>query len=509
LSQRIAANRSSPKDLLSLTETLALLPSLYELLNLLQELHPAEVIKDLLADFDVLKDCTKLLHNALVPDPPNIVTEGGLFQTGYHAELDHIIDLVNNGEEKLQAMLNLEREKSNLPKLKLGYNRVFGYYFELSKAQADKLPAHFIRRQSLANGERYTTEALKELEEALLEAAEKRKSLEFQLFQELKEKIARERERLMGQAKILAQIDYFQALATVGRTYGWVFPSFCQEACLELKQARHPVLEDILGRTNFVPNDFALFPKHNFCLLTGPNMSGKSTILRQTALIVILAQMGSMVPAASAKLGLVDKLFSRVGASDNLAQGESTFMVEMKETARILRQSTKSSLVILDEIGRGTSTYDGVALAWAIVEYLVKRANSQIRTIFATHYHELTELEGRLPEVFTMNVAIREDAEDIVFLHKLIFGPTDKSYGLEVARLAGVPASVIERARELLPRLEKGQKSMQEAVRTMAQDLLPGVNVPKAAQNPKNKPKTQAMASDHPFFKALQELDPE
>ncbi|MCR5813191.1 MAG: DNA mismatch repair protein MutS [Desulfovibrio sp.] len=503
LCQRICLNRCHPKDFINLRASLQALPTIKSLLTEANASHPLPLMTKLLDGFDCLEDLATLLARALVDDPPQLITEGGLFRQGYHEELDQLLDMVDNAQQKLEELLAKERESSGLSKLKLGYNRVFGYYYELSRTAAQAIPAHFTRRQSLANTERFTTEALKTLEEALLSASDKRKSLEFRLFQQLREHLGSQRERLLPLAEMLGEIDYWQSLAQVGRSQGWVFPTFSHEPVIDLCGGRHPVIENIVGRTNFVPNDLSLGQSHSFCLLTGPNMAGKSTILRQTALICLLAQMGSMVPATSARLGLVDKLFSRVGAQDNLAQGESTFMVEMMETARILRQSSLHSLVILDEIGRGTSTYDGVALAWAIVEYLVARSEGKTRTLFATHYHELTELEGRLPEVFTMNVAIREVNGSIVFLHKLIPGPADKSYGVEVAHLAGIPKGVVDRARELLRRLESGRKGMQEAVRKTAQALLPGL------ESHFSQAKAQTSTASHPLQKALCDLDPE
>lgn len=477
LTQRIALNRTSPKDLVALRHSLLHLPAIYATLTSFASKDNAcpSLVTKVLEQWDSLEDVGALLNNALVDDPPMLITEGGLFMPGYRSELDSLLDMVEHAQQKLDDLLARERERSGIAKLKLGYNRVFGYYYEVSKAVQATIPASFIRRQSLMNAERFTTEELKALEEALLTASEKRKTLEYTLFLDLRAQVAAHRERLLFVSSLIAHLDYWQALAQLGRECQWTMPTFLETPEIVICEGRHPVLESITGRTNFVPNDLRLAEGRSFCLLTGPNMSGKSTILRQTALIVILAQMGSMVPARSAKLGLVDKLFSRVGASDNLAQGESTFMVEMKETARILRQASKHSLVILDEIGRGTSTYDGVALAWAIVEYIVKRSDGRMRTLFATHYHELIELEGLLPEVFTMNVAIREYNGTIVFLHKLIPGPTDKSYGVEVARLAGIPQQVVQRAKELLARLETGKQGMQQAVRVTAQQMLPGI----------------------------------
>ena len=392
----------------------------------------------------------------------------------------------------------------------MGYNRVFGYYYEVTRAShSGPMPEHFIRRQTLANAERFTTVQLKDLEEELLSAADKRKSLEYKMFQDLREHMARQRERIVHMADLVAQLDYWQSLAQVGRQNNWCRPRLTDSAHLDIREGRHPVVEGMLGSANFVPNNFRLDQKRRLCLLTGPNMAGKSTVLRQVAIICLLAQMGSMVPAAEATLGLVDRLFSRVGASDNLAQGQSTFMVEMMETARILRQATRRSLVILDEIGRGTSTYDGVALAWAVVEDLARRAGGELRTLFATHYHELTALEGRIPGVFTMNIAIREYNNDILFLHKLVPGPSDRSYGVEVARLAGVPVPVVQRARAILAGLERGREGARKAV-SVASMSLPGLDLPKTKADAE-LPEINAAppAAEHPLVRLLYDLTPE
>ena len=468
----------------------------------------------ILKTWDHLEDCAALLNAALVDSPPAVITDGGLFKSGYNDELDKLLDLVEHGEQKLQALLEEEQRETGIAKLKMGYNRVFGYYYEVSRAShAGPMPERFIRRQSLANAERFTTTALKELEEELLSAADRRKSLEYKMFQELREHMAQQRERIVHMADLVAQLDYWQSLAHVGRQNNWRRPRLTDDAHLEIRDGRHPVVEAMLGSANFVPNNFRLDHKRRLCLLTGPNMAGKSTVLRQVAIICLLAQMGSMVPAAQATLGLVDRLFSRVGASDNLAQGQSTFMVEMMETARILRQATRRSLVILDEIGRGTSTYDGVALAWAVVEDLAQRAGGDVRTLFATHYHELTALEGRIPGVFTMNIAIREYNNDILFLHKLVPGPADRSYGVEVARLAGVPVPVVQRARAILAGLERGREGARKAA-AAASMPLPGLDLPKSGNKNATAdalPEISAAppAAEHPLVLLLRDLAPE
>ena len=520
LSTRVTVNRATPRDFIALGNSLAALPAvLAALTQPLDGKYPLpgqengedapRVIHELLKGWDDLADCAHLLRSALVDSPPVVITDGGLFKAGYNAELDRLLDLVEHGEQKLQEELAREQQETGIAKLKLGFNRVFGYYYELSKAaHSGPVPEHFIRRQTLANAERFTTPALKELEEALLSASEKRKTLEYQLYQDLRTFMAQQRERILHMADVIAHLDYWQSLAEVGRRNGWCRPELDGSADIFIEEGRHPVVEAMIGAANFVPNNITLDARRRLCLLTGPNMAGKSTVLRQVAIICLLAQTGSMVPATRARLGLVDRLFSRVGASDNLAQGQSTFMVEMMETARILRQATKRSLVILDEIGRGTSTYDGVALAWAVVEDLAARAHGEVRTLFATHYHELTALEKRVPGVFTMNIAIREYGGDILFLHKLVPGPADRSYGVEVARLAGVPAPVVQRARAILAELEQSRgegKRMSPQTETLA---LPGMEKRVAREEPPSLPidiPAAPAAGPHPLVLLLRD----
>ncbi len=511
LSTRVSLNRTVPNDLCAVRQSLAVLPTLYQTLTKLPSLpdssevsfeHLPTALRSLVHHWDDLADIQNLLTLALVDNPPTQITEGGLFKQGYHAELDELIDLVDHGEQKLNELL-LEEQKT-VPKLKLGYNRVFGYYFELSKASGGRPPAHFVRRQTLANAERFSTPALVELEQKRLSASEMRNSLEYKLFQTVRDEVAACRTRLLFMAHCLAQLDFWQALADVAVRNMWNRPELDDSGSLEIREGRHPVIEACIGQNSFVPNDVIMDRERHFIMLTGPNMSGKSTILRQTALICLLAQMGSFVPARVARIGLCDRIFSRVGASDNLSQGQSTFMVEMIETARILRQASKRSLVILDEIGRGTSTFDGLALAWAVAEELVRRANGQIRTLFATHYHELAALEKTLHGVHTMNVAIHESGGEIVFLRRLVPGPADRSYGIEVAKLAGVPQGVVQRAREVLAKLEQ-QRPAVSPVQALMPGVLPGLTLP-------TKPETQKLPPpkpDHPLVVALNNLNPE
>lgn len=515
LSTRISLNRCQPRDLAALRESLSALPSVQAALLPHEESLPTEeeargdclppALFRLVRRWDDMGDLADLLNRALVDELPVQVTDGGLFRPGYNADLDELLDLVEHGESRLQALLIEEQNACHLPRLKLGFNRVFGYYFELTKAQqTGPVPAHFQRRQTLANAERFSTERLKELEERLLSAAESRKSLEYKLYQELRQRLAEARPRLLFMADMLAQLDYWQSLAEVAARQNWCRPTLHEGPEIHIHEGRHPVVEAVIGQASFIPNDLHMDHERRLVLITGPNMAGKSTVLRQTAIICILAQMGSFVPAAEARIGLVDRVFSRVGASDNLAQGQSTFMVEMMETARILRQATRRSLVILDEIGRGTSTFDGLALAWAVVEELARRGGGSIRTLFATHYHELTSLDGLIPGVYNMNIGVREWNGDIVFLRRLLPGPADRSYGIEVARLAGVPAPVVQRGREILARLEQSRGRASAA--RLESMSLPGLS--KTAP-PAPEPGHEAPAPVHPLLLALRDINPD
>jgi DNA mismatch repair protein MutS len=503
LSTRIYLNRCTPKDFVALRQSLSRFPRLQQLLQGISD--PPRLLRKVLARWDNLETLAQLLQRALLDNPNHLITEGGLFKQGFDAQLDELIQLTEHGEATLAALRDREQQENNLSKLKLGFNRVFGYYFELSKANKEPVPEHFIRRQTLVNSERYITQELKDLEEKLLSAAQKRKTREYDLFNRLREQVASMRDRFMTMAGMLAQIDYWQGLGHAARRWSWVAPRLHTGLELSIKGGRHPVVEAVQGSANYIPNDLHMGEDGKVLLVTGPNMAGKSTVLRQTALIMIMAQMGSLVPADQAHLGLCDRIFSRVGASDNLAQGQSTFMVEMSETARILRQAGKRSLVILDEIGRGTSTFDGLSLAWAVVEELARRQGG-IRTLFATHYHELTSLEEDIDQVRNLNIAVKEWKGEIIFLRRLVPGPADRSYGIEVARLAGVPMPVVQRAREILDQLEKSSKRQHgQTVREMItrEPLLPGL----AGTQPGDAPQAPTPPALHPIVRELQDMD--
>jgi DNA mismatch repair protein MutS len=462
-------------------------------------------IAAILKGWDDLADIRELLVRAMVDSPPPVVTEGGLFLPGYHPDLDELMELTEHGEGRLKELLAEEQRASSLPRLKLGFNRVFGYYFELARSSG-YVPEHFERRQTLADRERYVTPRLKELESRLMEAGEKRKALEYNLFRELRDTVAAARERLAAMARSLARIDVWQGLAEAAARLEWTKPAIHEGLAMEIRAGRHPVVEAAAGG-DYIPNDLTLDDDRRVLLITGPNMAGKSTVLRQTAIIAVLAQIGSFVPAAFARVGLVDRVFCRVGASDNLAMGQSTFMVEMSETARILRQAGKRSLVVLDEIGRGTSTFDGLALAWAVAEALADREEGGVRTLFATHYHELTRLEGELPGVRNYNIAIKQWRGDIIFLRRLVPGPADRSYGIEVARLAGVPRAVVRRAGEILEELERTRdaasgRAAGPSARAVGQPALPGIFA-----DPGNAAEPCLPCAAHPLSLELAALD--
>lgn len=446
---RVTTGRASPRDLSFVGRTLALLPAIKAKIAA----RSSALLAQLESEIDLCPDIRSKLDAALVDDCPLTSREGGFIRAGYHPPLDALRELATGGKQWIARYQAEESAKSGIPSLKVGFNKVFGYYLEVTNTHSAKIPSHYIRKQTVKNAERYITPELKEYEEKVLSADEKSQELEHELFVELREAVAGCARRLQRTAEVLAQLDVLVALAELARQRNYVRPTVIDEPVLQIIDGRHPVLDTLLAEGTFVPNDVTAGPELGMSLLiTGPNMAGKSTFIRQVALISIMAQIGSFVPAKKATLGIADRIFARVGASDELTRGQSTFMVEMTETARILNTATPRSLVILDEIGRGTSTYDGLSLAWAVVEYLHDHVGC--RTLFATHYHELTQLEAALSGVKNYNVAVREWQEQVVFLHKILPGAADKSYGIHVARLAGVPGEVIERAKQLLAQLE-------------------------------------------------------
>ena len=449
LTSRVATGRASPRDLGCLAGTLARLPAIKGLL----EDRQASVLQEMYERLDLCGDLLNAIATTLVDEPPLLVSDGGMIRDGFDAELDRLRDLARGGKEWIAAYQASESERTGIPSLKVGFNKVFGYYLEVTTAQLDKVPAEYIRKQTLKNQERYVTPELKEHEEKVLRAEEQAVALEQRFFGTLREALAAECLRFQATAGVLAKLDVLNGLGVLASSRGYCRPELTEEPVLDLRESRHPVLDRIQPTGEFVPNDVRVGGSAGHVqIITGPNMAGKSTYIRQAALVTILAQMGSFVPASEARVGVVDRVFARVGASDELSKGQSTFMVEMTETARILNAATGHSLVVLDEIGRGTSTYDGISLAWAITEHLHDRVGC--RTLFATHYHELTELTRTLTGAVNLNVVVHEQDEEVVFLHKIVEGSADKSYGIHVARLAGVPGDVIDRARVILETLE-------------------------------------------------------
>ena len=450
LISRISYQSANPRDLIAFKSSLSMLPHIKYLLKNLQ----SPLLQEIWADIDELKDLYDLVEAAIVDDPPISIRDGGFIKEGYHEEIDRLRHAKTEGKSWLAKLEAEEREKTGIKTMKVKYNKVFGYYLEVTNSYKDMVPDYYTRKQTLTNAERYITPELKELEETILGSEDKLTALEYDLYVDVRTRIANEIVRIQKTAHAIAGIDVFTSLALVAERSGFVKPAINERGVIDIKNGRHPVVEKMIPNDMFIANDTYLDNgKSRISIITGPNMAGKSTYMRQTALIVLMAQIGSFVPADSAKIGLVDRIFTRVGASDDLASGQSTFMVEMTEVANILRSATKNSLLILDEIGRGTSTFDGLSIAWAVVEYISNTKLLGAKTLFATHYHELTELEGKLPGVSNYCIAVKENGDDIVFLRKIIRGGADKSYGIQVAKLAGVPDLVINRAKELAEEL--------------------------------------------------------
>ena len=446
---RIAYKSAGPRDLIAFKNSLMMLPHIKNILGLFE----GELLSEINEEMDGLSDIASVIEEAIVEEPPIAIREGGIIKEGFNEEVDKLREAKTKGKEWIADLESYERERTGVKTLKIKYNKVFGYCIEITNTYRDsfEIPEDYTRKQTLTNAERYITPKLKELEDMILGAEDRLATLEYNLFAELRDSIAADVVRIQNTAKAVAKIDVFTSLAYVAEKNGYVCPKINEKGVINIKNGRHPVVEKMIPNDMFVANDTYLDNASNrVSIITGPNMAGKSTYMRQTALIVLMAQIGSFVPAESANIGVCDRIFTRVGASDDLASGQSTFMVEMTEVANILRNATASSLLILDEIGRGTSTFDGLSIAWAVVEHICNTKLLGAKTLFATHYHELTELEGTLPGVNNYCIAVKEQGDDIVFLRKIIKGGADKSYGIQVAKLAGVPDTVINRAKELV-----------------------------------------------------------
>lgn len=447
---RVTYRTANPRDLIAFKNSISMLPPIKSLLD---EFDGA-LLKNIQNDIDAMEELCSLVDRSIMEEPPISVREGGLIKEGYNEDVDKYRNAKTEGKTWLAELEAKEREKTGIKNLKIKYNKVFGYYLEVTNSYKDLVPDYFTRKQTLANAERYITPELKELEDMILGAEDKLVSLEYDLFCEVRNKIAEEVVRIQRTAKAIANLDVFVSLAVVADQNNYCRPKMTNSGVIDIKGGRHPVVEKMITNDMFIDNDTYLDNGNNrIAIITGPNMAGKSTYMRQAALIVLMAQIGSFVPATSAKISIVDRIFTRVGASDDLASGQSTFMVEMNEVANILRNATSNSLLVLDEIGRGTSTFDGLSIAWAVVEHISNPRLLGAKTLFATHYHELTELEGKLNNVHNYCIAVKEKGDDIVFLRKIVQGGADKSYGIQVAKLAGVPDSVIERAKEIVEEL--------------------------------------------------------
>jgi len=447
---RVTYQTANPRNLIAFRNSIHMLPPIKTLMSDFQ----SPLLKRLYEQLDTLDELYELIERSIAEEPPLTLHDGGILKEGYNEEVDRLRKAKTDGKSWLADLEAKEREKTGIKNLKIKYNKVFGYYLEVTNSFKDLVPDYFTRKQTLANAERFITPELKELEDVILGAEDKLIVLEYELFREVRQKVADEVVRIQKTAKAVAQIDVFASLATVAEQNNYCRPKLNEKGLIDIKDGRHPVVERMIQNEMFVANDTYLDNGSNrVSIITGPNMAGKSTYMRQSALIVLMAQIGSFVPAKSAKIGIVDRIFTRVGASDDLASGQSTFMVEMSEVANILRNATSNSLLILDEIGRGTSTFDGLSIAWAVVEHISNPRLLGAKTLFATHYHELTELEGKLNSVNNYCIAVKEKGDDIVFLRKIVKGGADKSYGIQVAKLAGVPDNVIERAKEIVEEL--------------------------------------------------------
>ncbi len=452
LAGKMAYGNANARDMITLKNSLARLPEVKSVLQTTE----SPMLKDIYENLDELQDIYELIEKSIIDDPPMTVKDGGIIKMGYNEEVDKLKTATTEGKNWIIQLEADEKEKTGIKNLKVGFNKVFGYFIEVTKSNLDQVPERYIRKQTLTNAERYITEELKNLENQILGAEEKVVSLEYDLFTKIREEIAKNVIRLQKTATMVSTLDVLASFAQVAEDMNYCMPQVDNSGIIDIKGGRHPVIEKMLGAGEFVENDTYLDKNENrLSIITGPNMAGKSTYMRQVALITLMAQVGSFVPAEEAKIGVVDKIFTRVGASDDLSMGQSTFMVEMMEVATILKEATPNSLVILDEIGRGTSTYDGLSIAWAVAEYIANKEKCGAKTLFATHYHELTELEEKIEGVKNYSIAVKEKGEDIIFLRKIVRGGTDESYGIHVARLAGVPKLVTEEANKILKSLER------------------------------------------------------
>ena len=452
LAGKMAYGNANARDMITLKNSLTKVPEVKSVLKN----SSSFMLKDIYENLDELQDIHELIEKAIVDDPPMTVKDGGIIKIGYDEEVDKLKKATTEGKNWIIQLESDEKQKTGIKNLKVGFNKVFGYFIEVTKSNLDQVPERYIRKQTLTNAERYITEELKNLENQILGAEEKVVSLEYDLFTKIREEIAKNIVRLQKTATLISSLDVLTSFAQVAEDMNYCMPQVDNSSIIDIKGGRHPVIEKILGTGGFVENDTYLDKDENrLSIITGPNMAGKSTYMRQVALITLMAQVGSFVPAEEAKIGVVDKIFTRVGASDDLSMGQSTFMVEMMEVATILKEATPNSLVILDEIGRGTSTYDGLSIAWAVAEYIANKEKCGAKTLFATHYHELTELEEKIEGVKNYSIAVKEKGEDIIFLRKIVRGGTDESYGIHVARLAGVPKIVTEEANKILKSLER------------------------------------------------------
>ena len=470
---KISYGNANARDLISLKNSVKQLPELKKIMSNTE----STLLKELYNELDILEDIYNIIDVAIVEEPPISVKEGGIIKKGYNEEIDKLKMATTDGKNWLIQLEANEREKTGIKGLKVGFNKVFGYYIEVTKSNISLVPDRYIRKQTLTNGERYVTEELKKLENELLGAEEKVINLEYNAFCEIREIIEKQLLRIQRTADIVATLDVLNSFAIVAEDMNYCMPIVDNSGIIDIKGGRHPVIEKILPSGEFVDNDTYLDKEDNrFSIITGPNMAGKSTYMRQVALITLMAQCGSFVPATFARLGVVDKIFTRIGASDDLSMGQSTFMVEMMEVATILKEATQNSLVILDEIGRGTSTYDGLSIAWAVAEYMSDKEKCGAKTLFATHYHELIGLEQKIQGVKNYSIAVKEKGEDIIFLRKIVAGGTDESYGVHVAKLAGVPQTVTKRSNEILRTLERksilGSKEQEKENKKVAEGQL-------------------------------------